>query len=89
MRPNRVQPKVCVCILAEALGTDCAAQITHESGLDQLHDLLPSGPRDLESLSQELQPFVNLYRALQQHTDPDTALSLIRRCIIESGMKYR
>ena len=86
MRPNRVQPQVCLQVLLSRLGEATARAILHESGLTQLPNLLPSAPRDLDALAHELQPFVNLYRSLQRHTSPETALTLIQACIIESGL---
>ena len=86
MRPNRVQPKVCLQVLQDALGEQLASDILRESGVDQLPTLLPSTPRDLDALARELQPFVNLYRCLQQYTDQENALRLIRVCIIQSGL---
>lgn len=47
--------------------------------------LLPAGPRDFAALAAELQPFVDLYRALLKHVARETALALIRTCIIDSG----
>ena len=86
MRPNRVQPQVCSNVLLSALDEATARTILRESGVDQLPNLLPSAPRDLDALARELQPFVDLYRSLQQHTDQESALKLIRSCIIESGL---
>lgn len=85
MRTNRVQPRVCRPIVASVLGDELAETILCESGIDNLPDQLPSGPRDLEALSHELQPFVDLYRVLLHHTDRETALGIMRSTIIESG----
>jgi hypothetical protein len=86
MRPNRVQPQICSQVLLSALDKDTVHTILRESGVAQLPHQLPSAPRDLAALARELQPFVALYRALQNHTNPDTALALIRQCIIQSGL---
>lgn len=86
MRPNRVQPAVCQRILTEALGQTTALHILHTAHIDELPMLLPSGPRDLPKLSHELQPFTDLYRALQAHVEQTVALQMIRRCIVDSGL---
>ncbi len=86
MRLNRVQPAVCRRVLAEALGDNEAQAILQRTGVAQLPAMLPSRPRDLSALSLELQPFVDLYRALQQVRPQDIALQLVRACIIESGL---
>lgn len=86
MRLNRVQPAVCRRVLSETLGKSEADAILQRARVAQLPALLPSQPRDLSALSLELQPFVDLYRALQQTQSQETALALTRRCIIESGL---
>lgn len=86
MRLNRVQPAVCRRVLTEALGETEAEAILRRTGVALLPALLPSRPRDLPALSLELQPFVDLYRALQRVRPQDVALQLIRMCIIESGL---
>jgi hypothetical protein len=73
-------------VLLSAFDEATARTILQESCVDPLPHLLPSTPRDLDALAHELQPFVNLYRVLQQHTEQEMALALIRRCIIESGL---
>ncbi len=86
MRPNRVQKAVCREAVAEVLGRDAAEIVLHEAGIAGLSDVLPAGPRDLAALSVELQPFVDLYRALLARTDRETALRVSRRAIVESGV---
>lgn len=86
MRLNRVQPAVCRRVLSEALGEADAEAILQRTGIAPLPALLPSRPRDLAALSMELQPFVDLYRALQQVRPQAVALQIIRTCIIESGL---
>jgi hypothetical protein len=72
-------------VVSATLGEATANNILVESGVDDLPDELPSGPRDLEALARELQPFVDLYRVLLKHTDREMALQIMRRAIIESG----
>ena len=86
LRPNRVQPVVCQRIIADVLGADEATRLCHLAGLADLPERLLSGPRDLTALSHELQPFVDLYRALQTSVDQTQSLALIRTCIINSGL---
>ncbi|MGQ0569677.1 MAG: L-2-amino-thiazoline-4-carboxylic acid hydrolase [Armatimonadota bacterium] len=86
LRPNRVQPSVVQAILSEALGQEAAAAILKHAGIAGLPDHVPSGPRDLDLLAAELAPFVRLYRTLQERIDTKSALALVRRAIIESGL---
>lgn len=86
LRPNRVQKTVCREAVAEALGDAAADEVLRETGIVNLLDMLPAGPRDLEVLREELQPFVDLYRVLLARTDRETALRVTRRAIIESGV---
>jgi hypothetical protein len=86
MRPNRVQPEVCREAVAAALGADAAAAILAETGIADLPIMLPSGPRDLDALQAELQPFVDLYRAVLARAGRDVALAVTRRAIIDSGI---
>jgi len=86
MRSNRVQPVACRAAVAVVLGEQLADQIMHETGIAELPELLPAGPRDLQALSRELQPFVTFYRVLLERTDRDVALSVTRRAIIDSGL---
>ena len=85
MRTNRYQSAVCRDILAAELGGARAAALFAETGADAPPALLPNGPRDLAALAAELQPFVDLYRALQRIVPQTRALALIRDCVIESG----
>ena len=85
MRSNRFQALVCERVIAAELGASAAARICREAGVTDLPALLPAGPRDFSALARELQPFVELYRALLAHAPRETALALIRACIIESG----
>ncbi len=85
MRPNRYQSTVCRHILSAELGAARAEALLLETGADVPPALLPSSPRDLDALSAELQPFVDVYRALQRLLPQDRALALIRECVIESG----
>ncbi len=84
-RPNRVQPRVCRQAVAEALGDDTAAAILQQAAIADLSEWAAVGPRDLQALSAELDPFVRLYRLLLQRTDRATALAIVRRAIVESG----
>lgn len=86
LRPNRVQPRVVQAILSEVLGQEAAARILEDAGIAGLPDHLPSAPRDLDALTAELAPFVRLYRVLQERIDTRSALALVRRAIIESGI---
>ncbi len=85
MRTNRFQSTVCRTILSAELGAVRAEALLIETGADATPALLPSGPRDLAALSAELQPFVDVYRALQRSLPQARALALIRDCVIESG----
>jgi len=84
-RPNRVQGSVCRRALADALGEAAAEAVIRETGIDQLPERLPLGPRDLDALGRELQPFVDLYRAVLARSDRETALRVARDAILESG----
>lgn len=86
LRPNRVQKAVCRDAVADALGHAAADAVMQETGIWRLLDMLPAGPRDLEALTEELQPFVDLYRAVRSRTDQETALRVARRAIVESGV---
>lgn len=86
MRANRVQPAACRAVVTSVLGEQPAEQIMCETGIAELPELLPAGPRDLQALAHELGPFVKLYHALLEHTARDTALSIMRRAIIDSGL---
>ncbi len=86
LRPNRVQKAVCREAVAGALGEQAAEAVLRETGIAGLPDMLPAGPRDLAALSEELQPFVDLYRAVLARTDRETALRVARRAIVESGV---
>jgi hypothetical protein len=85
LRPNRVQPRVCRRVLAEALGAAAAAAVLEETAIAGLPEWVAVGPRDLAALAAELDPFVRLYRALLARTDRATALAVARRAIVESG----
>lgn len=63
-----------------------AEMIVRETKLDLLPVHLPEGPRDLNALANELQPFVTLYHALLERSDRETALVITRQAIIESGI---
>ena len=84
-RPNRVQPRVCRQAVAEALGDAAAAAILQHTAITDLPEWVAVGPRDLQALSVELDPFVRLYRFLLQRTDRATALAIVRRAIVDSG----
>lgn len=84
-RPNRVQPRVCRQAVAAALGDDAAAAILRETAIADLPEWVAVGPRDLQALSAELDPFVRLYRLLLKRTDRATALAIVRRAIVDSG----
>ena len=86
LRPNRVQKAVCREAVAEALGAPAADAVLRETGIVKLVDMVPAGPRDLDALTAELQPFVDLYRAMLKRTDRDTTLRVVRRAIIQSGV---
>jgi L-2-amino-thiazoline-4-carboxylic acid hydrolase-like protein len=86
MRPNRVQPEICRASVAAELGPDVAVAVMRETGIADLPELLPSGPRDLEALQAELQPFVDLYRAVLARAGRDVALVVARRAIVDSGI---
>jgi hypothetical protein len=85
LRPNRVQARVCRQAIAEVLGDETAAAILRQAAITDLPESLPAAPRDLSALSKELQPFVDLYRALLSRTNRETALSIVRRAIVHSG----
>ncbi len=85
LRPNRVQSRVCRQAIAERLGEETAAAVLREAAIADLPERLPAAPRDLQALSKELQPFVDLYRALLSCTDRQTALGIVRRAIVDSG----
>jgi hypothetical protein len=84
-RPNRVQGSVCRRAVADALGDTVAEVVMRETGIERLPERLPAGPRDLDTLGRELQPFVDLYRAVLTRSDRDTALRVARHAILESG----
>jgi hypothetical protein len=86
VRPNRVQKAVCREAITEVLGDTVADAVLRETGIAGLLDMLPAGPRDLEALTEELQPFVDLYRAVLARADRETALRVARRAIVESGV---
>lgn len=85
MRSNRFQSTICREILGRELGTERAEELLAETGANAPPALLPDGARDLAALAAELQPFVDVYRALQKVVTQDRALTLIRDCVIESG----
>jgi hypothetical protein len=85
MRPHRVQKAVCRRAVAEALGEAEAEAVLREAGIATLPDVLPTAPRDLEALGRELQPFVDLYRAVRGRAGGEVALAVARRAIVESG----
>ncbi len=85
MRTNRFQSTVCRDILTAEFDAERAEALLAETGANAPPALLPSGPRDLAALAAELQPFVDVYRALQQVVPQVRALALIRDCVIESG----
>jgi len=80
-----VQPRVCREAVAEALGDDAAAAILQHTAIADLPEWVSVGPRDLQALSAELDPFVRLYRLLLERTDRATALAIVRRAIVDSG----
>ncbi|MGH2405728.1 MAG: L-2-amino-thiazoline-4-carboxylic acid hydrolase [bacterium] len=84
-RPNRVQASVCRRAVVDALGEAAAEAVMRETGIDRLPESLPLGPRDLETLGRELQPFVDLYRVVLARSDRETALRVARYAILESG----
>ncbi|MDR7519186.1 MAG: L-2-amino-thiazoline-4-carboxylic acid hydrolase [Armatimonadota bacterium] len=86
MRPNRVQKQVCRLAVAEALGEAEAEVILRETGIGDLPDLLPAGPRDLDALFAELRPFADLYRAVLVRAGREMALAVARRAIVHSGL---
>jgi hypothetical protein len=86
LRPNRVQKAICREAVAEVLGDAVADAVLRETGIAGLLDMLPAGPRDLEALTEELQPFVDLYRTVRARADQETALRVARRAIVESGV---
>lgn len=86
MRPNRAQPEICRQAVAAALGAEIADAVLRETGIAELPVSLPSGPRDLDALQVELQPFVDLYRAVLARAGRDVALSVTRRAIIDCGI---
>jgi hypothetical protein len=87
MRPNRVQKQVCRQALAGALGEAEAEAVLRQTGIADLPDVLPARPRDLDALLKELQPFVDLYRAVLARADREVALAVARRAIVESGLQ--
>ncbi len=87
MRPNRVQKQVCRHAIAAALGEVEAEAVLRQTGIADLPDLLPAGPRDLDTLLKELQPFVDLYRAVLARADREVALTVARRAIVDSGLQ--
>ncbi|MDQ7828869.1 MAG: L-2-amino-thiazoline-4-carboxylic acid hydrolase [Armatimonadota bacterium] len=86
-RPHRVQKAVCRRAVAAALGEEAAAAILRETGIAALPEDLPAGPRDLAALRRELQPFVDLYRAVLARSDRETALRVARDAIVGSGLR--
>ena len=86
MRLNRVQPAACRAAITERLGAAIAEQVLAATGIANLPAILPSGPRDFAALAAELQPFVHLYRELEQRAGRTTALEIARRAIIDSGL---
>ncbi len=86
-RPNRVQKQACRQAVAEILGDAEAEAILSEARIADLPDVLPSGPRDLDSLLNELQPFVDLYRAVLRRADQKVALAVARQAIVRSGLE--
>ncbi len=87
MRPNRVQKQVCRQAVAASLGEVEAEVVLRQTGIADLPDFLPVGPRDLDALLKELQPFVDLYRAVLARADREVALAVARRAIVESGLQ--
>jgi hypothetical protein len=86
LRPNRVQKTVCRQAVAQALGDEAAEIVLRDTGIDSLPDALPAAPRDLDALARELQPFVELYRAVLARSDRETALRVSRQAIVGSGL---
>jgi hypothetical protein len=86
LRPNRVQRQVCRRAVAAALGDDVAEAVLRETGIADLPEELPAEPRDLDALARELQPFVDLYRAVLARSTRETALQVSRQAIVGSGM---
>jgi hypothetical protein len=86
LRPHRVQKRACRAAVAEVLGEEAADALMLETGIVGLPDLLPDGPRDLTALCQELQPFVDLYRAVAARTGRQVALAAARQAIIRSAV---
>jgi hypothetical protein len=87
IRPNRVQKRACRKAVAEALGDAAADAVLRETRIADLPDLLPSGPRNLDALLRELQPFVDLYHAVLARADRDVALAVARQAIVQSGLE--
>jgi L-2-amino-thiazoline-4-carboxylic acid hydrolase len=85
MRTNRFQVSVCLDILSAAFDPATARAMLESAHAMAIPATLPSGPRDLAALSRELQPFVDVYRALQLRVPHEQAIALIRQCIIDSG----
>jgi hypothetical protein len=85
LRPHRVQKAVCRRAVADALGEEIAEAALREAGIDRLPETLPAAPRDLQTLSAELEPFVALYRVVLARAGSDVALAVARRAIVESG----
>ncbi|MDR7554732.1 MAG: L-2-amino-thiazoline-4-carboxylic acid hydrolase [Armatimonadota bacterium] len=86
LRPHRVQKQVCRAAVADVLGPAVAEVVLQETGIADLPETLPAAPRDLAALAAELAPFVALYRALLHRCDRQTALRIVRRAIVESGL---
>ncbi|MDR7545233.1 MAG: L-2-amino-thiazoline-4-carboxylic acid hydrolase [Armatimonadota bacterium] len=86
LRPHRVQKQACRAAVAAVLGEEAADELMLETGIAGLSDLLPDGPRDLAALSEELQPFVDLYRAVAARTGRDVALAAARQAIVRSAI---
>jgi hypothetical protein len=86
LRPHRVQRRVVQAVLSERWSPDEVADILDRSGIAALPEEIPAGPRDLDALMQELEPFVRLYRILQERLDTAGALALVRLAIVRSGL---
>lgn len=86
MRPHRIQRRIAAAEVAAVLGPEASAAALAESGIDRLPDELPSGPRPLAALQAELAPAVRLYEALLRRLPRESALAVLRRVIIRSGL---
>jgi len=86
LRPHRVQKQACWSAVAQVLGQEAADALLRETGIAGLPDLLPDGPRDLTALSRELQPFVDLYRAVGARAGREAALAVARQAIVRSAI---